>query len=222
MPPGGGRRGVDGFEAVAFVRDQPRPSLSTRIMGRKWHSRPGFARVRSTGNDARHESDTCSREPAILRCSTTSRCRLRAQARRGAGQGRHHRRQPARTAGAPRRLSLDAAAAGYPRHRDGRHGGRAGRGREPLRRRPEGLCHGARTAGPRRLLRRIHRGAGAGAVRAAGGGRSGGGGVPVELSGGVASHCTPRRAARRAGACWSARRPAGSAAPRCNWRSSPG
>ena len=56
-----------------------------------------------------------------------SRCRRRGQARRGAGQGRHHRRQPAGTAGAAGRLSMDAAAAGDPRHRDDRHGGRTRR-----------------------------------------------------------------------------------------------
>ena len=71
-----------------------------------------------------------------------------------------------------------------------------GAGREPLCRRPEGLCHRPRIAGARRLLCRIHRGAGARAVRAAGGRGSGGGGVPVELSGGLASaaHRDPRRA----------------------------
>ena len=51
--------------------------------------------------------------------------------RRGAGQGRHHRREPAGAAGAPRHLSMDAAAAGDPRHRDGRHGGRARRRARP-------------------------------------------------------------------------------------------
>ena len=39
---GGGR--FDGHKSRVVLPDQPRPSLRTRIMGRKWHSQAGFAR----------------------------------------------------------------------------------------------------------------------------------------------------------------------------------
>src|SRR6478735_5608961 len=62
------RRAAGPPSPVVFVRDQPRPSLSTRIMGRKWHSRPGFARVRSTGNDRGMKAILLTRtgDPSVL------------------------------------------------------------------------------------------------------------------------------------------------------------
>ena len=144
-----------------------------------------------------NEGDPAHAAPAILRSSTMSRFRRRAPSRARCWS----RPTPSASAG-PNCWCAAASIPGCRRCRlspASRWPARwpsCGAEREPLCRRPEGLCHGARTAGPRRLLRRIHRGAGARAVRAAAGRGSGGGGMPVELSGGLASaaHRDPRRA----------------------------
>ena len=134
--------------------------------------------------------------------------------RRGAGQGRHHRRQPAGAAGPARHLQVDAAAAHHSGHRDGGDRRRARRRRNGLSTRAKGLCQRARAAAARRLLRRIHRGARACAAPPAAARRSRSGGVPLQLSGRLASaaHRDARRP-RQDGAdrC---RRPADWAAPR--------
>src|SRR4029077_8920521 len=46
----------------------PRPISCRRIMGRKWHSPPGFTRAESTGNDARMKAILLSRtgDPSVL------------------------------------------------------------------------------------------------------------------------------------------------------------
>ena len=143
MPPGGGRRSLYGLEIGLFCWISQEPASL----------RESWIENGTRGLDLRGCGPQAMMKPmmkAILLTRTGDPSVLdyvevpdsAAYARRGAGTGRYHRRKPARASGAPRSLSLDAAAAVYPRHRDGRHNRRTGRRREPLRHRPEGLRDG--------------------------------------------------------------------------------
>ncbi len=93
-------------------------------------------------------------DPSVLEYA---RCRHAAAATgRGAGQGRHHRREPAGDPGAPGRLCLDAAAAGDSGDRAGRHGGASSARASPrFEVGRQGLCHRRGSwPGARRLLMR--------------------------------------------------------------------
>ena len=135
--------------------------------------------------------------PAIRPFSTTSMCRRRSRKPArcwsrptpSASAGRNCWCDRASTNGCRRcrRSPASRWPARWPRSASGRR----------LSARTKGLCQRARAAATRRMLRRIHRGAGTGAAHLASARRPRSGGVPFELPGRLAS--AAHRDARRTG-----------------------